>query len=127
MKDFTFSDTMTFLGGTSTVAALPSEAFAIEPGTIATINRFAVATNANNGDKLDLTELLNGLSGTALTQSALFGPGGAVGYTESGSGSNWTTGLAINGPGGTATLTLGSSSTITQSQLYNQVFYLPPH
>ena len=124
-KDFKNSDTMTFLGGNSSTAitALPNEAFAISPGTTATIAKFSI----NGGDKLDFTQIMAGLTSSQETQSGMIGT--FLNFSETGTSGNYVDVLTVNVPGnengttfagGTATLTLDSTSStaLTASALY---------
>ena len=109
---------MTFLGGTSTVAALPNEAFVVESGTNATINKFSQSCDA-----LDLTPLLAGVSGLTISDLSQY-----VTVTPGSHGTtNVTVNGSLNGSPTNATLVLGTSSSQTLNQLLNAgALILPP-
>ena len=122
----TSSDAMTFLGGSasspSTVTAVPGETFVAENGTNAQINGFSIA----QGDTLDLTALLNGVSPNLLDVGDIGNYVSLATPMSDGSG-GWITDLTIRGPGGSALVALDSSTDISSmSQLY-AALTLPPH
>ena len=98
---------------------MPSEVFVVSANTSATIERFSLAN-----DGLDLTALLTGASGS-LSQSAILSSGLSV--TDLGADTNnpgfYLTNLAVNGPGGSASVTLSTTNEIASgtmpSALYN--------
>jgi hypothetical protein len=120
------SSTMTFLGGSgsapSSVTAAPSEIFVVGNGANAQINGFSIA----QGDTLDLTALLNGVSPSQLDISNIGTYVSLSPATSDGSG-GWITDLTIKGPSGSALVALDSSTSISSvSQLYSALS-LPSH
>jgi hypothetical protein len=122
----TNSDTMTFLygseGAPSSVTAVPDEVFVVGNGTNAQINGFSIV----QGDTLDLTALLNGVSPSLLDISNVTNYVTLAPPTSDGS-DGWITDVTIKGPGGSAVVALDSSTNISSmSQLYSGLA-LPAH
>jgi hypothetical protein len=121
-NDVTGYSYMAFIGGSTTVNALSSpnpffdgffisggEAFAIENGANATINKFALGLN---NDEVDLTALLANASPAQLSSpSNLFNPAtGPVKFTYNNATSvTLSVTNGVNGASGTATLTLNAA------------------
>ena len=104
------------------MTAVPNETLLIGAGANAVIENFSLAA----GDKLDLTYLLNG----AALASDLSNLGAYVTIQSHAAGQNGGTStvLSINGPGGSASLTLGGSSAIELTDLIrNNALVLPQH
>ena len=131
---------MTFIGGTTTVAALSNphptpnddfdvsggEAFVIENGANAKITNFALGSN---NDEVDLISLLANATSTQLSNASnLFGSSGPVAFTYT-SSTNVTLSVTngVHGASGTATLTLnaapstnfGSNITNAENNIFN--------
>jgi len=106
----------------TSVTAQSSETFLIGANANALIENFSLS----GGDKLDLTALLGGASLTH-NLSNLGSFLSVQSHTTDPNGGTDTI-LAINGPGGSASLALGSTSPIAVSDLVNNnALILPPH
>ena len=110
------------LGGSAYEGARPNETFLIGSGAGAFIAGFSAAA----GDRLDLTGLLAGAP-LAHDLSNLGSYLSVTGQTVDVGGS-WDTTLAVNGPGGAASLVLASGNTISVLDLLGgNALVLPSH
>jgi hypothetical protein len=101
-------------GNMTTVTAVPNEVFVATNNTNAQINGFSTT----QGDTLDISAVLNGLSPSQLEIANIGAYVSLATPTADGSG-GWITDVTVHGPGGGAAVALDSSVKIsTLEQLY---------